>query len=86
MSDDKASPDELLAQFNRLIRELRKGHTSRNTFQRWEVELLLDVGSCPLRDSSRESTLRIYQRAVRHQLERGADKPMKLSKFLRREL
>ncbi len=85
MSDEKASPEEVLAQFNRLIRELLRGQINRNTFRPWEVELLLDVENCALRESSRASTLRRYQKAVLRQLDRGAEKPMKLSEFLGRK-
>ena len=85
MSHDEVNPEETLAQFNRLIRELVKGQINRNTFRPWEVELLLDVENCNLRDSSRETTLRRYQKAVQRHLERGADKPMKLSEFLGRK-
>jgi hypothetical protein len=49
------------------------------------VELLLDIESCNLRDSSRESTLRRYQKAVQRQLLRGITPPMKLSEFLGRK-
>ena len=85
MNHDEVSPEETLTQFNRLIRELVRGQINRNTFRPWEVELLLDVENCNLRDSSRETTLRRYQKAVQRQLERGADKPMKLSEFLGRK-
>jgi hypothetical protein len=85
MPQEEVSPEEIQAQFNRLIRELIRGQINRNTFRPWEVELLLDVENCNLRDSSRESTLRRYQKAVQRQLERGADKPMKLSEFLGRK-
>jgi len=85
MSEEEVSPEETLAQFNRLIRELVRGQINRNTFRPWEVELLLDVESCNLRESSRDSTLRRYQKAVQRQLERGATKPMRLSEFLGRK-
>ncbi len=85
MNPQEVSPEEMLAQFNRLIREMLRGQINRNTFRPWEVELLLDVENCGLRDSSRDSTLRRYQKAVQRQLERGADKPMKLSEFLGRK-
>jgi hypothetical protein len=85
MSLEPESTEETLGQFNRLIRELLRGQINRNTFRPWEVELLLDVESCNLRDSSRESTLRRYQKAVQRQLERGAPQPMKLSDFLGRK-
>jgi hypothetical protein len=85
MSEEAESSEEILAQFNRLIRELLRGQINRNTFRPWEVELLLDVENCSLRDSSRESTLRRYQKAVQRQIERGAREPMKLSDFLGRK-
>jgi hypothetical protein len=84
MSQDLPDPEEVLAQFNRLIRELLRGQINRNTFRPWEVELLLDIESCGLRESARAGTLRRYQKAVQRQLARGAAKPMKLSEFLGR--
>lgn len=84
MVQDLPDPEEILVQFNRLIRELLRGQISRNTFRPWEVELLLDIESCALRESSREGTLKRYQKAVQRQLTRGAVKPMKLSEFLGR--
>lgn len=85
MSDGPPDPEETLAQFNRLLRELLRGQINRNTFRPWEVELLLDIESCNLRDSSRDSVLRRYQKAVQRQLARGVTPPMKLSDFLGRK-
>ena len=72
-------------QFNRLIRELLRGQINRNTFRPWEVELLLDIEDCGLRESAKDSALRRYQKAVQRQLEKGATAPMKLSEFLKRK-
>jgi hypothetical protein len=58
---------------------------NRNTFRPWEVELLLDIESCNLRESSKEGVLRRYQKAVQRQLDRGATAPMMLSEFLKRK-
>jgi len=80
--DQPASPEEILAQFNRLIRELQRGKINRNTFRPWEVELLLDIENCPIRESSRDNVLRRYQKAVQRQMTKGAAAPMKLSEFL----
>ena len=85
MSEGPTDPEEALIQFNRLLRELLRGQINRNTFRPWEVELLLDIESCNLRDSSRENTLRRYQKAVQRQLLRGVTPPMKLSEFLSRK-
>ena len=85
MSEGPTDPEEALVQFNRLLRELLRGQMNRNTFRPWEVELLLDIESCQLREASRESTLRRYQKAVQRQLLRGVTPPMKLSEFLGRK-
>jgi hypothetical protein len=85
MTQDPPDPEELLVQFNRLLRELLRGQINRTTFRPWEVELLLDVESCGLRDSSREGTLRRYQKAVQRRIGRGATTPMMLSEFLGRK-
>ena len=85
MDNEPPSPEETLGQFNRLIREVLRGQMNRNTFRPWEVELLLDIESCNLRESSKESVLRRYQKAVQRQLDRGATAPMMLSEFLKRK-
>ena len=72
----------MLAQFNRLIQELLRGSMNRNSFRPWEIDLLLDIEGCNLRDGSRRETLRRYQKAVQRQMERGAPTPMKLSEYL----
>jgi hypothetical protein len=79
---EEVDADTLLAQFNRLIQELLRGNVSRNTFRQWEIDILLDIETCEIRDVTRRETLRRYQRAVQRQMEKGADKPMKLSEYL----
>jgi hypothetical protein len=71
-----------LAQFNRLIQELLRGNMHRNTFRPWEIELLLDIETCNLRESTKRETLRRYQRAVQRHMEKGARTPLKLSEYL----
>ena len=82
MAENSVDTDEILRRFNRLIRELLLGRASRETFQRWEVELLLDIHSCQIKESAREGVLRRYQQAVQRQVERGDTAPMRLSEFL----
>jgi hypothetical protein len=84
-SEEPVYPEVILGQFNRLIRELLRGKINRNTFRPWEVELLLDIENCHVKDHLKDSVLRRYQKAVQRQLERGATSPMKLSEFLRRK-
>ncbi|MCC7499897.1 MAG: hypothetical protein IT160_20120 [Bryobacterales bacterium] len=74
--------EAILAQFNKLVQELVRGTMNRNTFRPWEIELLLDIEACQLRDSAKRETLRRYQKAVQRQMEKGAEMPMKLSEFL----
>jgi hypothetical protein len=82
MHDSLPDSDAVLAQFNRLIQELLRGNMHRNTFRPWEVELLLDIESCNLREASKRETLRRYQKAVQRQMEKGGRLPLKLSEYL----
>jgi len=84
MLDRTPDPDALLAQFNRLIQELLRGHITRNTFRPWEIEILLDIEDCNLRDSNRREILRRYQKAVQRHVDRGATSLLKLSEYLER--
>lgn len=72
----------MLNRFNRLIGEVMRGVLARNTFQTWEVEILLDLDTCQLERRRRLETLRQYQRAVERQMTNGPGPPMKLSEFL----
>ncbi len=80
--------DELearLHQFNKLITELLRGRMTRNTFQPWEVEILLDIEGCALRDANRREMLRRYQRAANRYFERGGRTMLKLSEYLEKK-
>jgi len=79
---EELDPEAVLAQFNKLIAELLRGCITRNTFRPWEIELLLDIDGCDLRDAARRETLRRYQRAVQRQMEKGGRRPLKLSEYL----
>ena|SRR5258708_9063887 len=74
--------DAVLAQFNRLMNELLRGKLVRNTFRAWEIEILLDIEMCELREGQKRETLRRYQKAVQRQMEKGTRQPMKLSDYL----
>ena len=82
MLESLPDSDAILAQFNRLIQELLRGNMTRNTFRPWEIELLLDIEACSLRESSKREILRRYQRAVQRQMEKGGRLPLKLSEYL----
>ena len=82
MNDFLPDSDTVLAQFNRLVQELLRGTMHRNSFRPWEIELLLDIEGCSLREANKRDTLRRYQKAVQRQMEKGARLPMKLSEYL----
>ena len=71
-----------LNRFNRLMQELIRGNMNRNTFQPWEIEILLDIEACNLKDAVGRETLRRYQKAVQRSMEKGAPKPLRLSEYL----
>src|ERR1039458_397351 len=81
-ADDLVEQELMLNRFNRLIGELMRGAIARNVFQPWEIDLLIDIESCPLDRRRRLDILRQYQKAVERQLEAGPGPPMKLSAFL----
>jgi hypothetical protein len=72
----------ILARFNRLMRDLQNGASTRTCFRPWEVELLLDLQTCDLGAVNRRRVLQRYRRAVERRLEKGASKPLKLSEYL----
>ena len=47
-----------LNRFNRLMQELIRGNMNRNTFQPWEIEILLDIEACQVREPVKRETLR----------------------------
>ena len=74
--------DAILARFNKLVNDLLRGTMNRNTFQPWEIEILLDIEACNLRDAVGRETLRRYQKAVQRSMEKGARTPFLLSEYL----
>jgi hypothetical protein len=71
-----------LHRFNKLLAEAMRGPITRNSFQPWELEILIDMEHCQLERRRRLEILRQYRRAVGKQMERGPGPPMKLSQFL----
>ena len=80
-ADDLVGQELMLHRFNRLMGEIMRGAITRNVFQAWEIDVLLDIESCPL-ERRRLETLRQYQKAVERQLGTGPGPPIKLSVFL----
>ena len=82
MIDTVQDSEIVLNRFNRLIQELLRGSMNRNTFRPFEIDILLDIESCNLKEAGKKEILRRYQRAVQRAMEKGAQKPMKLSEYL----
>ncbi len=72
----------MLNQFRRLMDDLVRSTVTRNCFQRWEIDLLLDIQTCQVSPSARREILARYRRAVERQFDKGAEAPLKLSEFL----
>jgi hypothetical protein len=80
--DSLPDSDAILAQFNRLMQELIRGNLQRNSFRPWEIELLLDIEGCNVRENHRKDILKRYQKAGQRHMEKGARLPLKLSEYL----
>lgn len=72
----------ILVRFNRLMRDLENGATTRNCFRPWEVELLLDIQDCDLGPANRRRVLQRYRRAFERRIEKGSSQLLKLSEYL----
>jgi hypothetical protein len=81
-ADDLIERELMLNRFKRLLAEVIRGQSVRNSFQLWEIEILLDLDACELDSRRRVEILRQYERAVERQMESGPGPPMKLSQFL----
>jgi hypothetical protein len=82
VAEDLIELELMLNRFRRLVSELMRGEMARNSFQPWEMDILLDVESCSVESRQRLEILRRYQKAVEKQMETGPGPPMKLSEFL----
>lgn len=82
MLAETQSSEAQLNRFNKLLQELLRGTMNRNTFQPWEIEILLDIEHCNLREGVKRETLRRYQKAVQRAMDKGAPAPFLLSEYL----
>ncbi len=82
MERSAANPDFALAQFQRLMKDLRAGNWQRTSFAPWEMELLLDIAACEKDVASRRDLLNRYQKAVERRLANHCEMPMKLSEYV----
>jgi hypothetical protein len=82
MPEDLEELELMLHRFKRLLAEVARGESERNSFLPWEVNILLDMETCQIERRRRLDILRQYGRAVERQMEKGPGPPMKLSEFL----
>jgi len=80
--EDLIDRELMCNRFKRLMGEVMRGAVARNSFQPWELEILMDMEHCEVDRRRRLDILRQYQRAVERQLLNGHGPPMKLSAFL----
>ena len=81
-ADEYEQREIQLNRFRKLIGELTRGQTTRNSFAPWEIDILMDFDMCELPSRRRLEIIRQYQRAVEKQMQSGVGPPMKLSQFL----
>jgi hypothetical protein len=81
-ADEYERREHQLNRFRRLFNELLNGEIKRNSFEPWEIDLMLDFQSCELPSRRRLDILGQYQRAVERQMASGPGPPLKLSHFL----
>lgn len=74
--------DEIRRRFQRLIEELLQQRLQRNSFQPWEVDLLIDIDQYQFPRSLRTRLLQRYERAVLKSLAKGITRPFLFSQYL----
>lgn len=82
VAEDLAQLELMHNRFRRLLSDIIRGATARNSFEPWEIAILLDLEQCPVMPRRRLQTLRQYEKAVARQMENGPGPPMKLSEYL----
>ena len=80
--DDSPQLELMFNRFERLLAGVMRGGLARNSFQPWEVDILLDMMACRLEGRRRTDILTQYRNAVSRQMRTGPGPPMKLSEFL----
>ena len=73
-----------LVQLDKLLADMIAGQFRRNTFQPWEVEVLLDIQACNVGESNRKELLKRYQKAAHRWFDRGGRTLLLLSDYVAR--
>lgn len=68
--------------FERFMREFVAGSMKRNSFHPWEIELIIDIQECRVKHGRSEQMLRRYRTAARKFLEKGFERPLKMSEYI----
>ncbi|MEP7362280.1 MAG: hypothetical protein ABI972_03425 [Acidobacteriota bacterium] len=72
----------MASRFHRLMGSFISNNLNRTVFQRWEIELLIDIEACQM---ERRVTMRMfaeYRKAAHKQLVESGGAPMQLSEYL----
>jgi hypothetical protein len=76
--------DALFSRFHRLMQDVERGECRRNSFEQWEIDILLDLRECACRRPVTRTLLNRYQKAARRLILKGARRPPTLSEYLER--
>ena len=79
---DPERAERVLCRFRRLMQELERGTIARNTFEGWEVDLLIDILNTELTGTKRWALLKQYRKTAEKQIEEGRAPPLKFSEYL----
>lgn len=82
MAEELVDRELMLNRFKRLLGELIRGDIGRNSFQPWEIRIILDFREVQLPSKRRTEILRQYERAVTRQMQYEDGPPMTLSEFV----
>ncbi len=79
---DPSQCEWMLNRFRRLMTELRRGGSTRNAFEPWEITILIDMLGRKFVSRKQRQLLRQYEKTVEKQMETGPGPPMTFSDFL----
>jgi hypothetical protein len=69
-------------QFDYLMQELRNGNLNRNSFRRWEAEIIVDLLAWKEQGPEASEILTRYQKSMHRRLAHGSLLPLRLSEYL----
>ncbi len=75
----------VVTRFRQLLRALTRGEIKTNTFERWEVDILLDILAQNLSPEERVRTIGRYQTAALREMRESGGMPIRFSLYLSRQ-